>query len=54
GDANPNGSQRHIAGVLNENRNVLGMMPHPERLIDGALGGSDGTAMFEGLVAALA
>ncbi len=53
-DANPNGSQRHIAGVMNENRNVLGMMPHPERLIGGALGGDDGTAMFEGLVAALA
>jgi phosphoribosylformylglycinamidine synthase I len=51
--ANPNGSQRHIAGIVNEARNVLGMMPHPERLISGALGGTDGRAMFEGLVRAL-
>ena len=52
--ANPNGSQRHIAGILNPNRNVLGMMPHPERLIDNALGGADGKAMFDGLIAAVA
>ena len=52
--ANPNGSQRHIAGILNSNRNVLGMMPHPERLIDNALGGADGKAMFDGLIAAVA
>ena len=48
--ANPNGSQRHIAGILNENRNVLGMMPHPERLIEGLLGGADGRAVFDGLL----
>lgn len=51
--ANPNGSRRHIAGIVNEAGNVLGMMPHPERLIDGALGGSDGRAMFEGLLRTL-
>lgn len=51
--ANPNGSQRNIAGILNKNRNVLGMMPHPERLADVDLGGDDGKRMFEGLVAAI-
>jgi len=48
--ANPNGSQRNIAGILNEKGNVLGMMPHPERLADAALGGTDGKAMFDGLL----
>lgn len=51
--ANPNGSLDDIAGILNEKRNVLGMMPHPERLADPALGGTDGRALFEGLTAAL-
>ncbi len=51
--ANPNGSQRDIAGIVNKDRNVLGMMPHPERLADPALGGTDGKAMFSGLVDAL-
>jgi phosphoribosylformylglycinamidine synthase I len=51
--ANPNGSLDDIAGILNEKRNVLGMMPHPERLSDPALGGTDGQPMFDGLVAAL-
>ncbi len=51
--ANPNGSARDIAGILNEKRNVLGMMPHPERLADAALGGTDGRPMFDGLTAAL-
>ncbi len=51
--ANPNGSQRNIAGIFNKNRNVLGMMPHPERLADPELGGADGKPMFDGLVAAL-
>ena len=51
--ANPNGSQNDIAGILNKNRNVLGMMPHPERLADAELGGDDGKRMFDGLVAAL-
>jgi phosphoribosylformylglycinamidine synthase len=52
--ANPNGSARNIAGILNEGRNVLGMMPHPERLAEAALGGTDGRAMFDTLTAALA
>ncbi|MHC8509003.1 MAG: phosphoribosylformylglycinamidine synthase subunit PurQ [Rhodospirillales bacterium] len=52
--ANPNGSVNNIAGVLNENRNVLGLMPHPERLADPALGGEDGRVMFDSLVTALA
>ena len=50
---NPNGSAGDIAGVLSENRRVLGMMPHPERAIDPALGGTDGKAMFAGLASAL-
>ncbi len=53
-DVNPNGSRRNIAGILNEKGNVLGMMPHPERLADPQLGGIDGRAMFDGLAAALA
>jgi phosphoribosylformylglycinamidine synthase len=52
--ANPNGAARNIAGILNESRNVLGMMPHPERLADPLLGGIDGRPMFDGLVEALA
>lgn len=51
--ANPNGSMRNIAGILNERRNVLGLMPHPERMADAALGGTDGRAMFTGILAAL-
>ena len=46
-----NGSQRNIAGILSENRRVLGMMPHPERAVDAALGNTDGVRMFSGLVA---
>ena len=42
GDASPNGSMRDIAGVVNERRNVLGMMPHPERAAESLLGGTDG------------
>jgi phosphoribosylformylglycinamidine synthase len=52
--ANPNGSVANIAGVLSENRRVLGMMPHPERLADAALGGDDGALLFRGLVESLA
>ena len=51
--ANPNGSRRNIAGILNKPGNVLGMMPHPERLADPFLGGLDGKPMFDGLVEAL-
>lgn len=53
-EANPNGSARNIAGILNETRTVLGMMPHPERLAEKALGGTDGQAMFDTLVDTLA
>lgn len=52
-DANPNGSARDIAGIFNRERTVLGLMPHPERLSDDALGGHDGRALFDGLVSAL-
>ena len=51
--ANPNGSQRNIAGVYNETKTVLGLMPHPERLADPKLGGTDGRPFFDGLVEAL-
>ena len=51
--ANPNGSARNVAGIFNETKTVLGLMPHPERLADPALGGSDGRALFDGLVDAL-
>jgi len=50
---NPNGSAGDIAGVLSENRRVLGMMPHPERAADEGHGGTDGRAMFTGLMNAL-
>jgi phosphoribosylformylglycinamidine synthase len=50
---NPNGSARDIAGILNEKRNVLGLMPHPERVVDPLLGGTDGQAMFKSLIEAL-
>ena len=52
-EANPNGSQRNIAGIFNKSRNVLGMMPQPERLADEMLGGADGRPMFDGLAKAL-
>lgn len=45
-----NGSARNIAGVLNDAGNVLGMMPHPERMIEAMQGGSDGRRLFEGLI----
>ena len=51
--ANPNGSLANIAGVYNEGRTVLGLMPHPERLAEDLLGGADGKAMFDSLVEAL-
>ena len=48
--SNPNGSSNNIAGILNQGKNVLGMMPHPERLIDPLLSGQDGSIMFESLL----
>jgi phosphoribosylformylglycinamidine synthase len=50
---NPNGSARDIAGILNEKRNVLGLMPHPERVVDPTTGGTDGRALFQSLIEAL-
>jgi phosphoribosylformylglycinamidine synthase len=50
--ATPNGSLDDIAGILNERRNVLGMMPHPENLIETAHGGMDGRGLFTGLLRA--
>jgi phosphoribosylformylglycinamidine synthase I len=49
-----NGSSRNIAGILNDAGNVIGMMPHPERVIEKAHGNSDGRRMFEGLLEAVA
>lgn len=51
---NPNGSQRDIAGILNAAGNVLGMMPHPERAIEPAHGGTDGMALFRSALERLA
>lgn len=51
---NPNGSQGDIAGILSQNRRVLGMMPHPERASDLGHGGTDGTAMFRALAGLVA
>lgn len=50
---NPNGSARDIAGLINDTGNVLGMMPHPERVISPLLGGTDGAAFFKGLIDAV-
>lgn len=51
---NPNGSSADIAGILSENRRVLGLMPHPERAVDEAHGGTDGERLFAGLSEATA
>jgi len=47
---NPNGSINNIAGIFNKEKNILGMMPHPERMIDPALSGEDGSIFFENLI----
>ena len=47
---NPNGSIKNIAGIFNKNKNVLGMMPHPERMIDSSLSGEDGSLFFKNLI----
>ncbi len=47
---NPNGAIKNIAGIFNKNKNVLGMMPHPERMIDNYLSGEDGSLFFENLL----
>lgn len=52
-DANPNGSLRNIAGVTNAGRNVVGLMPHPERAVESLLGSTDGLVIFESMLAAV-
>ncbi len=52
-DANPNGSWRNIAGIMNEAGNVMGMMPHPERAMEPILGSTDGVGVFTSLLKAL-
>jgi len=47
---NPNGSINNIAGIFNKNKNIIGMMPHPERMIDKSLSGNDGNFFFENLI----
>jgi phosphoribosylformylglycinamidine synthase I len=53
-EANPNGSLENIAGVLNEGRNVLGMMPHPDRSSEALLGSADGLQLFQAMARSLA
>jgi len=53
-EANPNGSLANIAGILNEGRNVLGMMPHPDRSSEAMLGSADGWKIFSSMISALA
>jgi len=52
-EANPNGSHRNIAGIVNEAGNVLGMMPHPERAMEDVLGSTDGIGLFQSLMTSL-
>ena len=49
--ANPNGAQRNIAGICDPTGRILGLMPHPERLFEPALGGTDGRKVFESMLA---
>ena len=49
-NSNPNGSLNNIAGILNEKKNILGMMPHPERMIDNLVSGDDGINLFSSLM----
>jgi len=53
-DSNPNGSADNIAGIINQQGNVLGMMPHPERASDQAIGSTDGLGVFQGLLSKMA
>ena len=48
--SNPNGSLKNIAGIFNKEKNVLGMMPHPERMIDKYLSSEDGSIFFKNLL----
>ncbi|MEP6905166.1 MAG: phosphoribosylformylglycinamidine synthase subunit PurQ [Gemmatimonadales bacterium] len=51
--SNPNGSERNIAGIVNDRGNVIGLMPHPERAMDELLGSGDGVAFFDSVLASL-
>ena len=51
--SNPNGALKNIAGIFNKEKNILGMMPHPERMIDKYLSGEDGSVFFENLLSNL-
>jgi phosphoribosylformylglycinamidine synthase len=53
-DSNPNGSLQGIAGICNRERNVLGLMPHPERAVESPLGSADGLVIFRSMVQSLA
>jgi phosphoribosylformylglycinamidine synthase len=53
-DANPNGSERNIAGIISEAGNVLGLMPHPERACSPLLGSNDGVRLLESILARVA
>jgi phosphoribosylformylglycinamidine synthase subunit PurQ / glutaminase len=53
-DGNPNGAMADIAGILSVNRRVLGMMPHPERVVDEVTGGADGAPLFSSLISGMA
>lgn len=53
-ETSPNGAQRNIAGIVSANRRVLGLMPHPERLYEAALGGTDGRRIFESALVSVA
>jgi phosphoribosylformylglycinamidine synthase len=53
-EANPNGSVNNIAGICSDRRNVVGLMPHPERACEGPLGSADGLVLLESVVTALA
>ena len=49
-NSNPNGASKNIAGIFNNEKNILGMMPHPERMVDAYLSGEDGSIFFENLI----
>ena len=49
-ESNPNGSCLNIAGIINKKKNIIGMMPHPERCTESILGGTDGTGIFQSLI----
>ena len=49
-DSNPNGSQNSVAGIFNDNKNILGMMPHPERMISKFITSEDGVNLFSSLL----